>query len=712
MGESTASFLQGQGVVRALLRQAAWQVHPLGAPESWPAELRFACGLIFDSAVPMLVMWGPDQRLVYNDAYVEVLADKHPMALGAPLAEVWPEVMERVGPLVARVLEGESFHFENAPFVLVRHGLPETAWFDFSYNPLRIAEAGIGGVLAIITETTRQMQAAAAHQCTEAKLRETANRQLETEEALRATRQRLEATLIAADIGTWNFDIRNNRVYADENMARMFGVAPADADGGPAEAYFAVVHPDDRPDAEQHLADALKRRGAYIDDYRIRDAAGHWRHIHARGRVEVGADGEPAWLPGVVLDITARKEAELALAKSEANFRTLADNIPQLAWMANPDGWIFWYNNRWLEYTGTTLEEVQGDGWRKIVHPEHVAATATKLREHIASGAVWEDTFPMRGKDGRYRWFLSRAVPIRDAHGRITRWFGTNTDVTVQREAEEALREIDKRKDEFLAMLAHELRNPLAPIAAAADLLQRMPDDPQRIAQIGAVIARQTGHMRSLIDELLDVSRVNRGLVSLEREPVDITTLVNEAIEQTRPLIEARHHNLQVQIDTQCTLVEGDKKRLIQVLANLLNNAAKYTPEGGRIHVRVHGGPGTVRIAVSDTGQGMDAALQAHAFELFTQGERTPDRSQGGLGIGLALVKSLVQLHGGRVTAASEGPGRGSEFAIILPCLEELELQSATHPAPPLVDEGGTAQAIDDANRPAAVPPPPESRRV
>ncbi|MFC0254407.1 hybrid sensor histidine kinase/response regulator [Massilia consociata] len=223
-----------------------------------------------------------------------------------------------------------------------------------------------------------------------------------------------------------------------------------------------------------------------------------------------------------------------------------------------------------------------------------------------------------------------------------------------------------RAKDEFLAMLAHELRNPLAPISAAADLLS-MTAAGEQARHASGVITRQVRHMTGLIDDLLDVSRVTRGLVALERAPVDVKRLVALALEQSQPLVEAKRHRVALELPPGPACVDGDAKRLVQVLVNLLNNAAKYTPEGGSIGVRVATAPDTVTIEVSDNGIGMEPGLIRRAFELFVQAERTPDRSQGGLGLGLPLVRSLVGLHGGKVSAHSEGIGHGSRLRVMLP---------------------------------------------
>jgi len=231
----------------------------------------------------------------------------------------------------------------------------------------------------------------------------------------------------------------------------------------------------------------------------------------------------------------------------------------------------------------------------------------------------------------------------------------------------EALRRADQRKDEFLAMLAHELRNPLAPIVSAATMLSNFELQPSMVQRAADIIARQAGHMTSLIDDLLDVSRVTRGKVELEFVELDLKDVLADAIEQVRPLIEKHGHRLVLESMPTPLLVVGDRKRLVQVMTNLLSNAAKYTLEGGRIEVRMSTRGALIDVAIRDDGIGMSPELIASAFDLFSQGTRGLDRSQGGLGIGLALVRSLLKLHGGEVTAASDGPGCGSTFQVTLP---------------------------------------------
>jgi signal transduction histidine kinase/ActR/RegA family two-component response regulator len=265
-------------------------------------------------------------------------------------------------------------------------------------------------------------------------------------------------------------------------------------------------------------------------------------------------------------------------------------------------------------------------------------------------------------------------------------------------QAERELRAADQRKDEFLAMLAHELRNPLAPISTGAHLLKLLHSDNAQIAQTCAIIARQVEHMTGLVDDLLDVSRVTRGLVSISTQVLDLRKVIDDAAEQIRPMITTRRHSVVLDLLPDAAPVKGDHKRLVQVVANLLNNATKYTPEGGRIELRlVEDGPDYVMTMIDD-GIGMEPQLVARVFDLFTQAERTPDRSQGGLGLGLALAKSLVELHGGTVSAASAGPGKGSTFTVRLPRHTQEVLVTAAQAGgqPPLATRPLKVLLVDD----------------
>jgi PAS domain S-box-containing protein len=338
--------------------------------------------------------------------------------------------------------------------------------------------------------------------------------------------------------------------------------------------------------------------------------------------------------------------------------------------------------------------------------PAEDAARLVALREAaIAARSGYQAIVRfVRPSDGRAIWIDVRGKVRCDADGRAVSVRGVTLDVTERIKAEEDLRDAHRRKDEFLAMLAHELRNPLAPISSAAQLLNHLQPDNARLQRATGIIVRQVEHITGLVDDLIDVSRVTRGLIATDKQPCDIARIVEQAVEQVRPVIEARRHRLAVTLPAPAAFILGDQKRLVQALTNLLSNAAKYTPDGGNIALAVGAVGATVEVTVSDDGIGIGAALLPRVFDLFTQGERSADRAQGGLGVGLAVVRSLVELHGGTVDAASAGAGMGSVFTLALPLLHRgVDETAAAAPAPAAAAAGALRLLVVDDNDDAAM---------
>lgn len=369
----------------------------------------------------------------------------------------------------------------------------------------------------------------------------------------------------------------------------------------------------------------------------------------------------------VVRDVTEQKRAEAALKESKERFRTLADNISQLVWMADAKGRVVWFNQRWRDFTGSAPLEMKTLGWRHVIHPDHIRRVLERLQHSWDTGEVWEDVFPMKNKAGTYHWFLSRAVPIHDDNGKVERWFGTHTDITEQRAAEEALRQADHNKDRFLATLAHELRNPMAPLRSALETLRLSQVERTQPSQLYDMMNRQVDQLVRLVDDLLEVSRLTRGKITLRKEPVLISNVVRSALESTEPLIRSAQHRLHLSLPSEEITVRGDALRLTQVLINLLNNAIKYTEPGGDIWLTVtQNDSSEIVLSVKDNGKGIEARTLPYIFDSFVQ-VANGQQGHGGLGIGLSIVRTLVGMHGGTVEAYSKGRGRGSEFKVTLP---------------------------------------------
>ncbi len=424
-------------------------------------------------------------------------------------------------------------------------------------------------------------------------------------------------------------------------------------------------------------------------------------------------------------ELTARKEVESALHESEERFKLLANTIPQLAWMARPDGHLFWYNRRWHDYCGTTPESMEGWGWTSVHDPAELPRVIEKWKAHLASGEPWEDIFPLRRHDGQFRAQLSRAMPMRNSEGKIVVWFGTNTDIEEQRqmandrnealERERAAREEAERighlKDEFLATLSHELRTPLTAILGWSQLLKRQHRDDPKLNEGLAVIERNSRMQSQLIEDLLDMSRIISGKMRIDVQSVNLVDVVTASIESVQPAADAKEIRIERILDSHAAPVRGDANRLQQVLWNILNNAIKFTPRGGRVQVSLQRINSHVEISVTDNGDGISAEFLPHVFEQFRQADGSITRTHGGLGLGLAIVKNLVELHGGRVKARSGGTGHGSTFTVELPVMivhAPAETDGREHPAraetlttPDFVHDtqalsGVTVLAIDD----------------
>jgi len=373
-----------------------------------------------------------------------------------------------------------------------------------------------------------------------------------------------------------------------------------------------------------------------------------------------------------------RLRLDAALRASEARFRNMADHAPMLVWVTEPGAGVTFLSQSWYRFTGRADGTGLGRGWLSAVHADDREAVERALAEAEQRREPFRVEYRLQSSEGEARWVLDSAQPRFDERGGFLGFIGSVIDITDRRDAEDALREAGRRKDEFLAMLAHELRNPLAPIRNAAQVLKLLgsPDVDQRWAL--GVIERQAQHLTRLVDDLLDVSRITQGKIALRREAVDLASVVQRAVEGCRSAIDERGQRLHVAVAPDPVRVEGDLTRLVQVVGNLLHNAAKYTPERGNVWVAAGVEDGRAVVRVRDDGIGLPDDLLPHVFDLFTQADRSLDRSQGGLGIGLTLARRLVELHGGRVEAHSEGPGRGSEFVVILPILESAAPPTGT----------------------------------
>jgi signal transduction histidine kinase len=513
-----------------------------------------------------------------------------------------------------------------------------------------------------------------------------------------------------AELASWSWDLKHDCVTADAAMARLFDLSPELGGQSPVSAYYARLHPDD---AIGHAADirrAIDSGEPYASTLRVRGADGQYQQVLARGEVLYDSFGEPERLRGVMLDVTGGLAARAELRDSEERYRTLFEAIDEgvciIEMLYDDDGQPYDYrflemNSAFAKHTGLvgaigkTARELVPDferHWLDIYG--RVAATGESIRF-------------VNGDAAMNRWFDVYATRVGAAGShKVALLF---TDVTERKRAETQAQRLaadltaaDRRKTEFLATLAHELRNPLAPLRSGLQVLRLSSGDPGATARVLDVMERQLGHMVELVDDLLDIARITRGQVAIKQAQVDLKTVLDAAIDTSLPMIEEHHHRLVVQVAGEALPLFADATRVTQVVSNLLNNAAKYTPRGGTITLAARRDGADAVVSVADTGIGIAADSLQEVFGLFNQVGTDRNRAQGGLGIGLSLVRSLVELHGGSVVADSAGVGEGSVFTVRLPLDAAAAAQTVLAAAAPAAPMHAVRVLVVDDNRDAA----------
>jgi PAS domain S-box-containing protein len=516
------------------------------------------------------------------------------------------------------------------------------------------------------------------------------------EQALRHSEEQLRLATDAAEIGLWDVDPVSQTLFWPPRVKAMFGISP-DVPVTMRD-FYAGLHPDDRDAVSLAFASALDptERAVYDVEYRaVGKADGVVRWVAAKGRGIFDATGQCVRVIGTAIDITARKEAESRLREREEHLRAVVDTSPECVKLVARDGTLLQMNASGLAMVGARDERaVVGTDVYAIIAPEHRDAYRA-FNERVCDGSREQLEFDIVGLNGKRRHMESHAVPLAMPDGRVVQ-LALTRDVTARREAEEALRESDRRKDEFIATLSHELRNPLAPLKNALHVARMGDARDSQLAAMHAMMERQLDHLVRLVDDLLEVSRITHGALELRRERVELATIVRNAVETSRPAIDAAMHELVVKLPATPVWLEGDPTRLAQILSNLLNNAARYMPLRGRIALSAAIDGDAVAIAVRDQGAGFDAASASRMFRMFGRG-----KASNGLGIGLALARGLAEMHGGTIDAASDGPGKGAVFTLRLP------IAAPPEPGPPRVAEpqgsirGQRVLVVDD-NRDAA----------
>ncbi len=503
----------------------------------------------------------------------------------------------------------------------------------------------------------------------------------QAETALQASELRYRSVVMATSQFDWITDASGS---VTEDLPRWREFTGHTFEEIKGSDWMSAIHPDDRGPTSDAWFKTTTTGTSFDVEFRARRHDGEYRILHSRGVPILAEDGSVREWVGSCADVTELKQVEKACQTSELRYRSLVTATSQMDWITDGDGQCVENVPRWREFTGQTFEEVRGSRWLEAVHPDDREATRDAWIKATETRTLFEKEYRVRRRDGEYRIVLSRGVPILAEDGSVREWVGSCADITERKQAEaereeflRQLRAADHKKDEFLAMLGHELRNPLAAVRNAVTILT-LTDDVKYTADAREIIERQTGQLSRLIDDLLDVSRITSGKIRLQVQRVDAAVALRQAIEQVEPLIETRKHTLVSDFQGSGLELMADPTRLEQMVVNLLTNAAKYTQDGGSIRLRAAREANDFVISVQDNGCGIPHEQISEMFELFSQGDRSLARSEGGLGIGLTIVKSLAEMHGGSVTTRSDGPGRGSTFTLRLPAAHQLSQDVVT----------------------------------
>jgi PAS domain S-box-containing protein len=478
---------------------------------------------------------------------------------------------------------------------------------------------------------------------------------------LRASEARFRTMADESPVVLWVTDAHGDNEFVNRTYRDFFGVTFEEVEG---TKWRPLVHPEDAPAYLEAFLGAVRERVPFSGEARVQRKDGEWRWVASYGQPRYSEAGEYLGHVGISLDITDRKRAEQALAMSEERFRALVMATSDVVYRMSPD-WSVMRQLTSRKFISDT-DEPTATWLERYIPPDEQPRVMAAIGEAVRTGRTFELEHRVLRVDGSVGWTHSRAIPLRDASGAIQEWFGLATDVTDRKRAEEEARLADQRKNEFLGVLSHELRNPLAPIRNSIYLLERAAPGSEHATRAKEVIRRQAEHLARLTDDLLDVTRISRGKIALQRTRVDLREIVRETTDDLVSMFVQAGVELHVDHVVGAVWIDADRTRIMQVLGNLLQNSVKFTPRGGAVTVTLAAREEHAEIRVRDTGVGMEPGIIEHMFDPFVQAERTLARTKGGLGLGLPLVKGLVELHGGVVEARSAGPGHGSEFVVRL----------------------------------------------
>ncbi|HTU68000.1 MAG TPA: ATP-binding protein [Steroidobacteraceae bacterium] len=654
-------FLSGGGAMGERIRAFPWSSTSLGDPQTWPQALRTTVRILLTTGHPTMIFWGPDLACLYNDAFSRSLGpEKHPAILGAAGRRAWAEVWPLVGAQIEQVLRGDgAVWHENVCVPIIRFGELQEVYWTYSYSPIDEPDSphGVGGVLVTCSETTAQVLA---------------ERKLESERERFVQLFDQAPTFLAMLRGPEHLiEMANPGYLALVDHRPVVGRTVAEAlPEAVTQGYVALL-------------DEVYRTGkpysAWGSKFTFRNSPGAplaERHLDFVYQPVTDGAGAVVGILVQGVDVTARAMSE----------RALAVNRSRLDYAIRLSGVGFWYCDLpfdFLEWDERVKEHfffppdarITIDDFYARIHEDDRAPTKNAIESSIRNRTPYDIVYrTVHPTTGAMKWIRALGGTDYAADGTPAHFDGVTVDVSEQKrdqqrlaQLNEALREQDRRKDEFIATLSHELRNPLAPIRAAAKVIASPKAGAAQVQQAQLIVERQISHMALLLDDLLDIARITQGKLQLKKETLSLIPVVDAAVEAVRPTLDAKNQQLELSLPSAAILLEADHLRLSQVISNLLMNAVKYSDPGSRIELRCAVDAGSLALTVEDNGIGLSPESIGGIFEMFSQVDSVAGRSEGGLGIGLALVKGIVELHGGSVEARSGGLGRGSEFTVRLP---------------------------------------------
>ena len=665
-----------------LIRARALEAERVRLNEALQAKRIQLLEEVFRNAPSFLhVLRGPEFVFeLANDAYYQLVG--HRELIGRPAFEALPETahggyQHRLSEVMAT---GEPFMGFELPMTLIRTpgGVPEERFIDLVYLPLFDADGTCRHVLGHGIDVTTHVQ-----------------KRKKTEEALRESDERFRRALQIDTVGIIFLTVEGRITEANDAFLAMSGFSREDQQAGRLRCE--EMTPPEWTSVSLRAIEEFKATGRttpYEKEFFRKDGSRWWALLVAKQLSEhEGVE--------YIIDITEGKRAEQSLRESEARFRAVAEASPALTWQVDTHGNAVFLNQRFMEMFGMTADMLMPTGWQSIIHPDDASGYMAALQQALRDRSRFQQRVRVKTETGEWRWLESYALPWFTADDEYAGHVGVSIDITDAVNAEAALVETSRRKDEFLATLAHELRNPLAPISNALALIAR-PDGVKAIPRLLPVINRQVNYMVRLVDDLLEISRISSGKIELRQAPVNLAVVLRNAIEASMSLINEKEHKLSVFIPEAPLIVYADAVRLEQVFRNLLNNAARYTRKGGQIWLTAHQEDEDAVVSVRDNGIGILAGMLPRLFDMFAQERRNGVGTQEGLGIGLNLVARLLQMHGGSVEAMSGGRDRGSEFVVRLPLSEKPARESAAEPGKAIPPPPGIRVLVVDDNHDAA----------